>query len=163
MLRRNYYCGETPPIRFWPCYGAPMTLPLIAAAVGVVLVSNVATAAAQTTVRVSRADCARLVEYKQPPGVAYKPGVDVRGNAVAPADLPGSNRSIVLPEHVEFDLSFNPLRGNLANRFERTELPVGRIGFNLETGEATFNGQPLTSPQQAELSRKCQRALGKGR
>ena len=136
-----------------------MTGRFFAATIGLAIVLGAASATAQTTVRVSRADCARLVEYKQPPGVAYKSGVDVRGNSVAPADLPGSSRSIVLPEHVEFDISFNPLRGNLANRFGRTELNVGRIGFDLETGEATFNGQPLTSPQQAELARKCQRAL----
>ena len=136
-----------------------MTGRILVGVVCLTIVAGISAAAAQTTIRVSRADCSRLTEYKQPPGVAFEPGVDARGNAVAPADLPGSNMPIQLPEHVEFDVSFNPLRGNLANRFARSEMVVGRIGFNLETGQATFNGKPLTSPEQAELARKCQRAL----
>ena len=43
----------------------------------------------QAEVVITRADCARLVEHVPAPGVAYQPGVDAYGRAVAPADLPG--------------------------------------------------------------------------
>ena len=116
-------------------------------------------AAEEARIRIPRDDCARLVQHQSAPDVAYKPGVDVRGKKVAPADLPGSGFSVAVPEEVEFDVSFNPLRGGAASRFERSKLIVGRVRFNLETGEATFNGVPLTDSEQAELARKCQRIL----
>jgi hypothetical protein len=108
--------------------------------------------------RIPREDCRRLVEHRPDPGAAYRPGQDVRGKPVAPADLPGGLR-LEPAEEVEFDISFNPLRGRSGNRFSGTELYVGTIRFNLQTGEATFNGAPLTDPEQAELARKCQEAL----
>lgn len=133
---------------------------IAAAAVVIVLASGPAPAsAAETVIRIPRADCARLVEHRSAPDVAYKPGVDVRGRKVAPADLPGSNAAIKAPKQVEIEISFNPLRGGVGSRFGSSELVVGRVQFNLETGEATFNGQPLTDPEQAELARKCQRIV----
>jgi hypothetical protein len=108
--------------------------------------------------RIPREDCRRLVEHRPDPGAAYRPGKDVRGKPVAPADLPGGLR-LEAAEEVEFDISFNPLRGRSGDRFSGTELYVGTIRFNLQTGEATFNGAPLTDPEQAELTRKCQDVL----
>ena len=116
-------------------------------------------AAAETVIRIPRADCARLVEHRPMPDVAFKPGVDVRGKRVAPADLPGGNLRIEPPRQVEIEISFNPLRGGAGNRFGSSELIVGRVHFDLETGEATFNGKPLTDPEAAELARKCQRIM----
>lgn len=133
---------------------------IAAAAVAIVLVSGaIPVTAAETVIRIPRADCARLVEHRSAPDVAYKPGVDVRGKKVAPADLPGSSAAIKAPKQVEIEISFNPLRGGAGNRFGSSEMIVGRVQFNLETGEATFNGQPLTDPEQAELARKCQRIV----
>src|SRR3546814_3880697 len=43
-------------------------------------------------VRIAPEDCRRLVQHRPDPDVAYTPGVDVRGNAVAPADQPGQSR-----------------------------------------------------------------------
>ena len=43
----------------------------------------------QAEVTITRADCARLVEHVPSADVAYQPGVDAYGRAVAPADLPG--------------------------------------------------------------------------
>jgi hypothetical protein len=108
--------------------------------------------------RIPREDCRRLVEHRPDPGAAYQPGKDVRGKPVAPADVPGGLR-LEPAEEVEFDISFNPLRGRSGDRFSGTELYVGTIRFNLQTGEATFNGAPLTDPEQAELARKCQDVL----
>ena len=60
---------------------------------------------------------------------------------------------------MEIEISFNPLRGAAGSRFGSSELIVGRVQFDLESGAATFNGQPLTDPEQAELARKCQRIV----
>lgn len=138
----------------------PMNKGSIAAAVAAIVSAGASVpAAAETVIRIPRADCARLVEHRTAPDVSYKPGVDVRGKKVAPADLPGSSAAIKAPKQVEIEISFNPLRGGAGNRFGSSELIVGRVRFNLETGEATFNGQPLTDPEQAELARKCQRVV----
>ncbi len=55
-------------------------------------------------------DCARLVPHEPAADVAYQAGMDVHGNSVAPADLPGSVE-IDLPEAYVFDLTIRPLGG----------------------------------------------------
>lgn len=111
-------------------------------------------------VKTTKADCTRLVQHVARADVAYKAGTDVRGRKVAPADLPGTNNlQIQLPETYEFPISFNPLRGDTGNRFAETTLDVGKIKYNLKTGTASYNGQPLTDPAQAELSRQCQKIM----
>jgi len=42
---------------------------------------------AQTTIVITKAECDRLVTHVASADVAYTPGVDVNGNAVAPAYL----------------------------------------------------------------------------
>jgi hypothetical protein len=130
---------------------------------GIFLATAVSVAPAQTTVRIPTADCAALVAHRPAPDVAYKPGVDAHGDRVDPADLPGSRFSFEVPRTVEFDISFNPLEGAAARRFPRSELVVGRLKYDLKSGEATFNDQPLSGPELAELARKCQRELGDNR
>jgi hypothetical protein len=115
--------------------------------------------AAADRMRISRADCQKLVQYRPDPGVAYKPGVDVHGNPVAPADLPGSASRVPIPKQVEFDISFNPLKGAMRRRFNQTELHVGTVRYDLGTGEVTFNGVPLTNAQKDEVAYRCRQAL----
>ena len=131
-------------------------LPTVVVASCLVLLAETAAA---DRLRVSRADCQQLVQYQPDPGVTYRPGVDVRGKPVAPADLPGSEMQVQLPDQVEFDVSFNPLRGAARRRFNRTELHVGRVRYDLKTGEVTFNGVPLTVPQKDEVAYRCRHAL----
>jgi hypothetical protein len=109
--------------------------------------------------RISRRDCLNLVEYRPDPDVAYRPGLDVRGKPVVPADLPGSSMAVRLPDQVEFDISFNPLKGKSRRRFGQTELYVGTVRYDLTTGEATFNGNPLTNPEKDEIARRCREVL----
>jgi G:T/U-mismatch repair DNA glycosylase len=54
--------------------------------------------------RVTKKDCQRLVRHQARADVAYKPGVDVRGKKVAPADLAGSFQ-MVLPDVFEFNVT----------------------------------------------------------
>lgn len=130
---------------------------------GMLAVAMAMTAVAQTKLRVLAQDCAALVVHRPAPDVAFKPGVDARGNRVAPADLAGSRILFEAPKTVEFDISFNPLEGGAARQFPRSELVVGRLKYDLNTGAATFNGHPLSGPELAELARKCQRGLGNDR
>lgn len=133
---------------------------LLSVALAVGMFGCITTAAADTDrVRIPRRDCQKLVEYQPDPGVAYRPGLDVRGKPVAPADLPGSAMAVQLPKQIEFDISFNPLKGATRRRFNKTELYVGTVRYDLDTGEATFNGVPLSNPEKDEIARRCREAL----
>ncbi len=66
-------------------------------------------AAQPLEVAITRFDCAQLVRYLPDAEVSadYEPGVDVRGEPVAPADLGGAN-PIELPEDFSFVLEVAP-------------------------------------------------------
>ncbi len=110
----------------------------------------------KATVAITRADCARLVEHVPGPDMAYRPGVDVYGQEVAPADLGGALR-IELPETVLIDIEVDLLQrfGIPANEvlFD-TDAEVGEVAYR--DGRFTFNGQPLQDQAQAELAARCQ-------
>ncbi|HWE76868.1 MAG TPA: hypothetical protein VG328_27130 [Stellaceae bacterium] len=86
------------------------------------------------------------------PGADYQPGVDVNGNAVAPADLPSSNAN---PSVDNFPIEINQ---RLAHRFN---LPLGGnakavLGYvTVRNNQAYFNGQPLDADQTAALAEAC--------
>ncbi|MHA1113003.1 MAG: hypothetical protein ACTSRY_00650 [Alphaproteobacteria bacterium] len=111
------------------------------------------------TVVVSRADCARLVRHVPAPDVAYRPGIDVHGRPVAPADLPGTPR-IVLPEEFEIKITVD-LRARLGLPADpgkyAGEVKVGTVRYR--DGRAWFNGQPLEDESQARLSAACAKQL----
>ncbi len=67
-----------------------------------------AAAAAEHVVKViARAsDCRRVVAHVASADVEYRPGVDVRGRKVAPADL-GGGSPIKLPDEIAFDIKVN--------------------------------------------------------
>ena len=132
---------------------------LLPSAMAAVCLGILANAAVAERVRVSRADCQKLVRYVPDPGGAYQPGVDVHGRPVAPADLPGSQMQAVLPKTVEFDVSFYPLARARGGRFDQSEMYVGTVHYNLENGELLFNGVPLTDPEKDELAARCRDAL----
>lgn len=112
-------------------------------------------------IKITRADCQQLVEHAPAPDVAYQPGVDVYGRPVAPADLDGGT-PLALPEVIEI-----PIEVKLQDRFGFPANPsnykgdafIGWVEVNLQDGRATFNGQPLQSEEQAELTRRCQEIL----
>ncbi len=82
-------------------------LVLLAAALAAAPAVAPAAAHEKATVAITRADCARLVAHVPAPDVAYRPGVDVYGREVVPADLGGAPR-IELPKtiliNIEIDL-----------------------------------------------------------
>ena len=90
-------------------------------------------------------ECRVLPEHKASKGVAYQPGVDVRGKPVVPADVNAdpmglSGQTIVVPLTID-----------LAKRLQNQNVPgigmEGTLGF-LEVapdGRVTYNGRDLTS------------------
>lgn len=114
--------------------------------------------AAESVVIISRSDCGRLAVHQPAPDVAYQPGVDARGRPVAPADLPGSNPPIAMPDEIAIDITVEIQKrfGIPANSaLFKPEARVGTIVVKPD-GSATFNGQPLTSPESRALAALCQ-------
>jgi hypothetical protein len=98
--------------------------------------------------------CTAMAALAEAPGVAYTPGVDAEGHAVAPADLPGSPNVALseFPIEITSDLR------------RRLNIPanaplfrgIGRLGFVVVRGnEAYFNGQKLTPAEQEVISEAC--------
>lgn len=118
-------------------------------------------AGAQQQLKVSRADCNKVVTYRQPPGVAYQPGVDATGRPVAPADLAGG---VQVQPRTEFtiDLTLDlqrrfgvPINPNLY----QTQANIGQI--TVRGNRAYFDGQPLSDEGQDTLAQLCQQQFGK--
>jgi hypothetical protein len=115
--------------------------------------------ASEAYLTLSEADCDRLARHYPSADATYQPGRDVRGKAVAPADL-NSGNGLVLPEAVVIPIEIQ--------LFERYGLPanqanfkgdayIGEVVVDVASGRAIFNGQPLQSEDEAELAALCQR------
>lgn len=109
---------------------------------------------------ITKIDCSRLVRHSPAPDVAYKPGVDAKGRAVAPADMPGSGADAIpglVPDVLEIPLTIKPLQGaSYAKRGSGdSQATLGTVRYDMGKGIFTFNGQPLGSPEQEELARAC--------
>lgn len=110
------------------------------------------------TVIISRSDCARLVPHQPAADATYRPGVDAQGRPVAPADLPGTAQ-IAMPEEITIDITVE-IQKRFGIPSDATLFkPEARIGTVVvkPDGSATFNGQPLSSPEQQALSALCQK------
>lgn len=111
---------------------------------------------------ITKTDCSRLIRHVPAPDVAYQPGVDVKGRAVAPADMPGSGADAIpglLPDVLEIPLTIKPMQGaTYAKRGSGdSQATLGTVRYDMNKGTFTFNDRPLTSPEQEELSRACQK------
>jgi hypothetical protein len=104
--------------------------------------------------RLSAADCARVVAHLPDASVAYRPGADVLGRPVAPADL--SPPQLVAPPRLGFMLSVDLAR--------RLDLPMGLSGdlplgiVTIENNQLRFNGRVLGDETQAALAAACSAA-----
>jgi hypothetical protein len=115
------------------------------------------------TVRITKSDCARLVKHRPDPGVAYRPGVDVHGDPVAPADLHG-RPDLNLPERVEIpiEVELDARYGLPPDASFEGDVAVGTVTVDLKTGRARFNGRPLTADDEAALRARCEDILDAG-
>ena len=112
--------------------------------------------------RISRADCSRLVVHEPAPDVAYQPGVDVRGRPVMPADL-SSSPQIKLPDSIVIRLDYDALKGRSGGLAKgATNAMEGNTNLGTLTfrqGRAYFNDEPLHGWEQEILLDAC-RKLG---
>jgi hypothetical protein len=106
---------------------------------------------------VTDAECRQLVESTASPDVNYKPGVDVRGRAVAPADLPSSSGQIQAPQNFTFDLNTSLTGFGIPSTspiFQPT-VGVGKITVEDNGRRVLFNGQPIGSSEKSALAELC--------
>ena len=112
-------------------------------------------------VAVTEADCRLLERYVPADDVAYRPGVDVRGNPVTPADA-SPYGLIATPQQVAIDLSL-PLR-DVADRpparLGGAEVQVGEVTVDLATNQLAYNGQPLSDPELSQFIAACRAPRG---
>ncbi|MGM0560982.1 MAG: hypothetical protein ACQETX_07940 [Pseudomonadota bacterium] len=109
-------------------------------------------AAESVKVTISAADCQLLQPYTPESGQdpAYKPGVDVEGNAVAPADLGGGSQ-FELPESFTFPLEVTPFPDSA---FSSSAIRLGEVRVD-EYGTAYWNGDPLTDRDRQLVAKEC--------
>lgn len=134
-------------------YSGAMNKPLIFSVLAVftLLTGN---ASAQTIVQITRSDCDHLVAHVPASDVAYAPGVDVNGNAVASADL-NAQPQVVMPDVISIPVTVD-LATNLGIATPFLARPtVGEVQVTSD-GRVTFNGQPVGGDAQQELAKRCQ-------
>lgn len=108
---------------------------------------------------ITREDCRRLVHLTDDPGVAYRPGVDVHGRPVAPANLPAGS-SLQLPTSFPVLITVEVLRDFGLTGPQADLAGEAVLGTLLVDGdELYFNGRPLDPPGRAFVERACRQLL----
>ena len=133
------------------CAGFTALLSLLSVA------ANTSALAEDANLRMSRADCVRLVAHHPAPDVAYQPGVNVRGRKVAPAET-GEDGGLQLSDDLLIPLEIR-LFDRLGADQPTAEARVVIGTIELRAGRAYFNGQPLEDATAAELAAKCRAGL----
>jgi hypothetical protein len=115
------------------------------------------TAAQQGPIVVSSSNCDAIAHVNDAPGVAYTPGVDVDGNAVAPADLPGSSTALnqaLASAPIKITVDLQKRFGIPANSaLFQGEAQIGYV--TVQDGKAYLDGQPLNVAEQGLLATAC--------
>ena len=114
-------------------------------------------------VTVTRTDCTQVIRHQPAPDVAYSPGVDVNGDAVAPADL---ETGITVEPLSEINI---PITIDLQERFGipadprlyEGEAYVGTVTH--VDGRTLFNGRPLAAGGDVDLIAACREILRRKR
>lgn len=105
-------------------------------------------------VKISKKICQNLAEHIPDINTAFTPGVDVRGNKVAPADL-GFTPSIKIPEtldiHVTRELLVIPPVA--IDKIDLRDVYLGKVTFDGD--QVYFNGQPLMDPEVIFIKKAC--------
>ncbi len=124
------------------------------------VIAGTASRAAERTIAIARSDCELAVRYAPPPDVAYKPGVDVNGRPVAPADLDGDHR-LKLRESIPVIIS-DDLRKQFGlpddSPLFDANVFVGIVELRLSDRRLTFNGVELSDREASALAAMCRDA-----
>lgn len=147
----------------------------------IALVSTLWTQASYAeTVKLSTGDCTKLVQHQPADDVTYKPGVDVRGKAVAPADL-GGGYNMPIPEEINIQIGID-LADRMALREARRnnaapgaipglpaqqpvrkvlpyegKAPIGML--TIKGNDAYWNGERIAPQDEALLAEACRKGL----
>lgn len=121
-------------------------------------------AAESNEIKVSKAQCEAMmrksVTARPAPDVTYKPGVDVRGNKVAPAET--TNRAVIkVPNEISFPITLDMadkygIGGSTAFGAEST---IGQVTYR--NGRVYYNGQPLDGGDTSAIQQACEQTYGK--
>ena len=109
-------------------------------------------------VSISERQCRALVAHSPADGVAYRPGRDVHGRAVTPADLDGS------PAVPALSAITVPLTLSLADviplpRGIDADIPLWAVTVAAD-GRTYINGQPLHDEAALRLAEACRERFG---
>ncbi len=123
------------------------------------IVAATASRAAERMIAIARSDCELAVRYVSPAGVDYRPGVDVNGRPVAPADL--DDQRLQLPESIPVIIT-----EDMRKRFRVShhsplfdaDAVVGIVELRLSDRRLTFNGVELSDPEANALAAMCRDA-----
>lgn len=126
--------------------------------IALLLAPLVASSALAQKATVSERECRQLVDHQASQDVNYKPGVDVRGRPVAPADLPSSGAQIQAPKSFTIDLktSLSGKFGIPANSpLLDPSVEIGKITVEDGGKRVLYNGQPLGGAERSALAEAC--------
>ncbi len=121
--------------------------------------------AADALININEENCRRVEKHTARDDVAYKPGVDVDGKPVVPADL-DENR-LKVPENIIIDLSI-PLEdlykdpNQISDKIKSADVQIGIIEFNILSGKLKFNGQEIGDPALNAIAIECREVYGDG-
>lgn len=103
-------------------------------------------------VEISDGTCALVTAHQPAADVAFTPGVDVRGNAVAPANVDGGFQYNLRPIY-EFDVQLKPLSGTALA--DATEMNVANVTYEPSTGQVLVDGQEVIWMHENALRAAC--------
>ena len=134
---------------------------LLAATAFTLMAVNAHALSAQT-ITVAPSACQVLTAHTPAEDVAYRPGVDVDGNAVVPADLNssgqlhlGADHEFWLPIELPLENVLNIAAGDALNAVRNSNIGVGTV--TVKNGQAYFNGEPLSDAQSHAIAAECQK------
>ena len=141
-------------------YGVQMYRTVLLLSVSLCAFSAAAQVASPVTV--SAEDCQRLVKHTPRDDVTYKPGVDVYGNPVVPADT-ASDSPFKVPDKITMDLGFDFAgRYGVSGAGDVTSTTdMFTVTYDIGQGAMTVNGQPLSKADSAAIARACAQGLKK--
>ena len=136
---------------------APVTACLLAALVGATA-ARAQTPQAPVEITVTERQCRALVAHRPADDVTYRPGRDVRGRPVAPADVAGS------PTVPELSTITIPLQLSLSDIAVvppgiDADIPLWTLTVSAD-GRSYINGQPLHDQTAARLAEICRERFG---
>lgn len=100
---------------------------------------------------ITKVDCSRLIRHVPAADVAYQPGVDARGRAVAPADMPGSGANALpnlLSDVLEFPVTINPIAYGARNQAQREKAAAAQGVADTASGKNAAQAQITTLTAQ---------------